>query len=201
MKKYKLASKKGIEETKKLFKEIWLKNELPNDDKMILNALIDTMVYFAKIPGDTEKETYKNILRCKDENKWERDDCDIVDINMIKHGKNGIPLNIINKYKMNKDELYIEIIKNLLGYLEEKFRKNKDKYRCWAIMSIRDVFSYTDPRDFTPEQLTKLMDILKDILLSEEVEKNDVGDITEKILKMGLTMLPVTNYAKEKFGE
>ncbi len=199
MKKYKLASKKEIEETKKLFKEMWLKNELPNDDKMILNALTDTMVSFSKIPGDTEKETYKNILRCKDENKWERDDCDIVDINMIKHGKNGIPLNIINKYKINKDGLYIEIIKNLLGYLEENFRE--DKYRCWAIISIRDVFSYTDPKDLTLERITKLMEILKGILLSQKVEKNDVGDITEKILKMGLTMLPVTDYAKEKFGE
>ena len=102
---------------------------------------------------------------------------------------------------MNKDELYIEIIKNLLDYLEEKFSKNKDKYRCWAIISIRDVFSYTDPKDFTPEQLTKLTEMLKNILSSEKIEKSDIGNITEKILKMGLTILPVTDYAKRKFGE
>ena len=102
---------------------------------------------------------------------------------------------------MNKEELYIEIIKVSLDKLEDIFREQKDKYRCWAIMSIRDVFSYTDPKNLTLERITKLTEILKELLLIENVKRDDNLMVIEKILEMGLTILPVTDYAIKKFGE
>lgn len=96
---------------------------------------------------------------------------------------------------MTKLEQIIKILDISLGFIEESAIK---KYYRRSLMAIRDVFIVNDPEKFTKEQLTELTELLEFVLGEEDITREKDIEIMNKILKMNLCVLPVTDYCQKK---
>lgn len=82
--------------------------------------------------------------------------------------------------------------------LEDDPAKAHLKQKCYAMMHLSDVFSINDPSKITPDKLKELLLMFIELLIREEVTKEICTNQHKRILEIGLTTLPVTDYIKNK---
>lgn len=77
------------------------------------------------------------------------------------------------------------------------------KWRVALIDSVSDVLNYVNPTDLDGQKLDLLAEILRIATSTEtgRITKHKYGKQHKKILEAGLTTLPTTKRAIEKYGD
>ena len=77
-----------------------------------------------------------------------------------------------------------------------------EKYLCWCMMHCRDVLLITDPDLLTVEQFNEVMKMGVEALTQKGlVSREFCGSQHKRMLEIGLTTLPVTDYVVKKLRE